>query len=176
MKFHHVLGILSACAISLLAIEQFVHTKTDLPDIKMAQNGLPFSLIEAYPQYRVIATHYRTDKHELRYILVNPTAFNALQAKKNVLPDGSIIVKIGWSVKPMSSFNAALEADVLQRIEYMYKDTKRFNHNGDHWGYARFVKKNGVYSSWEGDTQSCVACHSSVKASDYLFTQLQQTF
>ena len=46
------------------------------------------------------------------------------------MPEGSKIVKIGWSVKKMASFPTALEADEVQRVEYMVKDSKVFNSNG----------------------------------------------
>lgn len=76
----------------------------------------------------------------------------------------------------MELFPSALEADSIQRVEYMYKDTSKFNENGDNWGYARFVKKGDTYVSWRGDTKTCVACHSPAVGNDYLFTTLQQTF
>ena len=176
MKFQHTIALLAVASISLFAAQHYIEPKQPLPRLSMPHTELPFSLIQDYQHYKIVATHFRTDKKELRYILANPIAFNALQAKKKVLPNGSKIVKIGWSVKAMALFPAALEADAIQRVEYMYKDDKRFNSNGDHWGYARFVKKDGKYSSWQGDEKSCIACHSSTKESDYLFTALQKKF
>lgn len=145
-----------------------------LPDIKMPDNGLSFQLIEGYQDYTVVATHYRTDKKELRYILANPIALEALMAEKKPLPQGSKIVKIGWSVKPMATFPDALEADQIQRIEYMVKDSKNYDQNGDHWGYARYVKKGDVYVPYAKGSAECVACHASVASDDYLFTRFQK--
>ncbi|ADR34459.1 hypothetical protein Sulku_1798 [Sulfuricurvum kujiense DSM 16994] len=147
-----------------------------LPDIKMADTGLPFQKIEGYEDYRIVATHWRTDKKELRYVLANPIAYDAIKAKKLPMPEGSIMVKIGWSVKPMGAFPLALEADKLQRIEYMVKDSKHFDQNGDHWGYARFVKKGDTYVPYANGSAECVACHSSVASDDYLFSSFQPTF
>jgi len=147
-----------------------------LPDLKMADTGLPFRLIEGYPDYRIVATHWRTDKNELRYVLANPVAYDALKSNKHPMPEGSIMVKIGWSVKPMASYPDALEADKLQRIEYMVKDSKRFDNNGDHWGYARFVKKEGGYVAYPNGSQECIACHASVAPNDYLFSTYQHTY
>lgn len=147
-----------------------------LPDIKMADTGLPFQKIDGYQDYRIVATHWRTDKKELRYVLANPIAYDAIKAKKLPMPEGSIMVKIGWSVKPMSTYPDALEADKLQRIEYMVKDSKHFDQNGDHWGYARFVKKGENYVPYPNGSQECVACHASVAPNDYLFSVFQPTF
>lgn len=147
-----------------------------LPDLKMPDNNLTFSKIQGYEDFHIVASHFRTDKNEIRYILANPIAYKAMLQEKKILPEGSILVKIGWSIQTMSLFPIALEADEIQRIEYMIKDSKQFNHNGDHWGYARFVKKDGKYKSWDKGTQSCVSCHESAKENDYVFTQLQKIF
>ena len=147
-----------------------------LPDLKMADNNLSFKMIEGYQDYKIVATHFRTDKNELRYILANPIGFNALKEKSKVMPEGSKIVKIGWSVKKMASFPTALEADEVQRVEYMVKNSKVFNANGDNWGYARFIKKDGKFKAWDKGVNGCISCHSAVKDSDYLFTKLQATF
>lgn len=157
-----------------------------LPDLKMPDNNLTFKMIEGYQDYKIVATHFRTDKNELRYILANPIGYNALKRaqslplgykdKVKVMPEGSKIVKIGWSVKKMASFPTALEADKIQRVEYMIKDSKKFNAAGDNWGYARFIKKDGKYESWDKGVQGCISCHSAVKENDYLFTKMQDTF
>ncbi len=149
--------------------------KTTLPDLKMPESNLTFKMIEGYQDYKIVATHFRTDKNEIRYILANPIGYNALKEKVKKMPEGSKIVKIGWSVKTMPAFPTALEADKIQRIEYMIKDSQNFNTNGDHWGYARFVKKEGKYMAWDKGTKGCISCHSAVKETDYLFTKLQST-
>ncbi len=148
----------------------------NLPLLQMPDNNLTFKMIEGYQDYKIVATHFRTDKNELRYILANEIGYNALKEKVKVMPEGSKIVKIGWSVKKMPTFPTALEADQIQRIEYMVKDSKKFDANGDNWGYARFVKKDGKFKSWDKGVQSCISCHSGVKENDYLFTKMQKTF
>jgi len=154
----------------------YLTDNSKVPDIKMPDNNLSFKMIEGYQNYKVIATHFRTDKNEIRYILANPIAFNALRSGQNPLPEGSKIVKIGWSVKKMLSWPGAFEADKILRVEYMVKDSKKFNYNGDHWGYARFIKTKNGYKPWNKGTQSCIKCHSIVKNNDYLFTKYQERF
>lgn len=151
------------------------HT-TKLPELKMPDNNLTFQMIDGYQDYKIVATHFRTDKNELRYVLANPVGYNALKEKLKVMPEGSKIVKIGWSVKKMGLFPTALEADKIQRIEYMVKDSKHFNANGDNWGYARFVKKAKKFKAWDKGTKGCISCHTTAKDSDFLFSSLQSTF
>lgn len=161
---------------SIFASDIYKSYETQLPELKMPDNNLTFKMIDGYQDYKIVATHFRTDKNELRYILANPIGYNALKAKTKVMPEGSKIIKIGWSVKKMSLFPTALEADAIQRVEYMVKDSKQFNANGDNWGYARFLKKGDGYESWKKGTDGCISCHSAAKGSDYLFTNLQSTF
>lgn len=169
------MSLRSFCFSAALFVSSCIAADT-LPDLKMPDTGLTFRLIDGYQDYRIVATHWRTDKNELRYVLANPIAYEALKSNKLPLPEGSIMVKIGWSVKPMSAYPDALEADKLQRIEYMVKDSKRFDHNGDHWGYARFVKKEQGYVAYPNGSQECIACHASVAPHDYLFSTFQNTY
>ncbi|HFS67940.1 MAG TPA: hypothetical protein ENK67_06995, partial [Flavobacteriia bacterium] len=138
-----------------------------VPDIEMPNNHLKFKEIEDYKNYNIVASHFRTDKNEIRYILANKIAFKAYNENKP-FPNGSKIVKIGWNVEKMSNFQLALEAKSLQRIEYMIKDAKKFSKNPGNWGYARFVKKENKYQPWKNGTQSCISCHNLAKDNGYL--------
>ncbi len=146
-----------------------------LPNLKMKNTNLAFDEISGYEDYQIVATHFRKDKNEIRYILANPVAYKALKAEKKKMPEGSKIVKIGWTVNDMSTFPAALEAKKIERVEYMIRDKDKHQEN-DGWGYARYVKKNGKYSAWGGDIQTCVSCHAGVSNNDALFTKYQRVF
>ena len=146
-----------------------------LPNLKMKNTKLSFKEIEGYENYKIVATHFRKDKKELRYILANPVAFKAMKKNKKKMPNGSKIVKIGWTVKDMKTFPTALEADKIQRVEYMIRDRKKHTES-DGWGYARFVKKGNKYKAWNGNVQSCVSCHASVRRDDGLFTKYQKMY
>ncbi|HHD72626.1 MAG TPA: cytochrome p460 [Epsilonproteobacteria bacterium] len=150
--------------------------QSEVPDLKMPGNNLSFKEIGGYQNYRIIATHFRIDKNEIRYILANPVAYNAFVKHEKPMPEGSKIVKIGWSVQKMPTWPDALEADKIQRVEFMIKNSQKFNHNGDHWGYARYIKTKDGYKPWTKGTQSCISCHASVRNNDYLFTHFQKTF
>ena len=157
------------------ASDVYLSDNTKVPNLTMKNTGLSFKDIEGYQNYKIVATHFRKDKNEIRYILANPVAYNALRNHEKVMPNGSKIVKIGWSVKKMPLWSPALEADKIQRVEYMIKDTTKHKES-DGWGYARFVKSNGKYKAWGGDPKSCVACHASAKSTDFLFTKFQNLF
>ena len=159
----------------LFASDVYLSKKAEVPDISMKNTKLNFKDIEGYQNYKIVASHFRKDKNEIRYILANPVAYNAMMANIKPLPNGSKVVKIGWSVKKMSAWQEALEADKIQRVEYMIKDSTKHKES-DGWGYARFVKKDGKYKAWDGDPKSCVACHASVKSNDFLFTKPQKLF
>ena len=170
------LFILSLILNTLFASDVYKSNEAQLPQLKMPNSPLSFQMIDGYQDYKIVATHFRTDKNELRYILANPIGYNALKAKVKVMPEGSKIVKIGWSVKKMPLFPTALEADKIQRVEYMVKDSKNFDSNGDNWGYARFIKNGDKFESWKKGTKGCINCHSVEKKNDYLFTKMQSTF
>ena len=161
---------------TVCADEAYIKDNTKFPELTMHDTKLSFKEIEGYADYKVVATHFRTDKKELRYILANALAYNALLEKKKIMPEGSKIVKIGWSVKQMLLFPDALEADKLQRVEYMLKDSKRFDSDGDNWGYARFVKKGDEFVAWKKGSKGCISCHSAASENDFLFTRLQKKF
>ncbi len=142
-------------------------------------NGISFSEIRGYETWQAVAPSYRTDKSEIRIILGNDTLVKAyregIPENGKPFPDGSILVKMGYSEKKSADFPAAIEPDVLQRVEFMIKDAKRFkNTNG--WGYARFVydAKGKTFSPYGKDAafdQECNACHTIVKARDFVFTK-----
>ncbi|RLJ69888.1 cytochrome P460 [Hydrogenivirga caldilitoris] len=143
-----------------------------------APTGLKFGLIKGYENWHVVATHFRTDKNELRYIIGNDVAVKAYRSgvplNGKEFPEGAILVKIGYSLKKNPAFEASLEPDVIQRVEYMIKDSKRFKDSGG-WGFARFVydAKDGKYKVFgksAEDYVQCFTCHKLVEKKDFVFT------
>ncbi len=162
-----IIGLISSCNDS--ENEKYIKIPSSVPNLKMPENNLSFKEIEDYKNYKIVATHFRTDKNELRYILANKKAFKAFK-NKTEFPEGSKIVKIGWSIKEMPEFSPALVQDSIRRIEYMIKRND-FDKKQGNWGYARFVNEKGTYKSWDEGTQSCVSCHDIAKKTGYVFSE-----
>jgi len=176
-----VLFAVALLTVFLFALRTGVLLAQDKYALK-APNGISFSEIRGYETWQVIAPSYRTEKNELRIILGNPVMIHAykegIPGNGKPFPEGSIIVKIGWSERKSAAFPAAIEPDVLQRVEFIVKDTKRFpDTNG--WGYARFVfdAKTGAFTPYGKDAsfmQECHQCHTLVKTKDFIFTGYPQ--
>lgn len=143
-----------------------------------APNGLSFGLIKGYENWHMVASHYRTDKKEIHVIVGNDKAIRAYATgsgkDEKPFPNGTILVKIGYSLKENPAFPSLIEPDKLQRVEYMVKDSKRFNDTGN-WGYARFVynttsSKFAPYGKGKTFATECYSCHLSVEKKDFIFT------
>jgi hypothetical protein len=143
-----------------------------------AKNGISFSEIRGYETWQVVAPSRRTDNNELRIILGNATMINAykegIPGNGKPFPEGSVIVKIGWSEKKSPDFPAAFEPDELRRVEFIMKDLKRFPDTSG-WGYARFLYdvKTSTFTPYGKDAsfaQECHQCHTVVKGRDFIFT------
>ena len=143
-----------------------------------APNGIAFAEVRGYETWQVIAPSYRTDNKEVRIILGNAVMVdaykNGIPLNGKPFPEGAVIVKIGWSERISPAFPAALEPDILKRVEFIVKDSKRFpGTNG--WGYARFVydaasARFTPYGKDASFAQECHGCHTIVKAKDFIFT------
>jgi hypothetical protein len=142
-------------------------------------NGLSFSDIRGFEAWQVVAPSYRTDNKEVRFIVGNETLVNAYKSgvpgDGRPFPDGSILVKVGYSERKNADFPSALEPDVLKRVEFMMKDSKRFSDTGG-WGFARFVydANTDTFTPYGKDAsfaQECYQCHTLVKGKDFVFTK-----
>ena len=82
------------------------------------------------------------------------------------------------SERKSPDFPAAFEPDVLKRVEFIMKDSKRFTDTSG-WGYARFIfdAKTATYAPYGKDAtfvRECYQCHTIVKAKDFIFTGYPQ--
>jgi len=142
-------------------------------------NGISFSEIRDYETWQAIATSRRTDNNELRIILGNSIMINAykegIPGNGKPFPEGSTIVKIGWSERHNPDFPVAFEPDILRRVEFIIKDSRRFPDTSG-WGYARFVydAKTSTFTPYGKDSsfaRECYQCHTIVKKKDFIFTR-----
>jgi hypothetical protein len=87
-------------------------------------------------------------------------------------PEGSKIVKLQWKQKKSTEAQFSVDVpDVFTQAFVMEKDSKRFPKTGG-WGYAVY-NYDSVSNKFTADDKSLSdcgnACHTAVKAKDYIF-------
>jgi hypothetical protein len=146
--------------------------------------GIAFSDFRGYEDWSVVSSARTEDvlsKEILKVIVANPKMINAYKAgvpgNGQPFPDGSMIAKLQW--KPKKSTEAPFDVDVpdvFQQAFVMEKDSKRFAKSGG-WGYAVF-NYDAASDKFSADAKSpsdCgYACHTPVKAKDYIFHPYQK--
>src|SRR5580704_15037440 len=141
--------------------------------------GIAFSDFRGYEDWAV-ASSARTDEI-LKVIVANPTMIRAYKAgvpgNGQPFPDGSMIVKLQWKLKKSTEAPFAVEVpDVFSQAFVMEKDNKRFSKSGG-WGYAVF-NYEAASDKFTADPKSLsdcgYACHTPVKAKDYIFHPYQK--
>jgi Cytochrome P460 len=141
--------------------------------------GIAFSDFRGYEDWSVVSSA-RTDEI-LKVIVANPAMIAAFKAgvlvNGQVFPDGSMIVKLQWKVKKSTEAPFVVEVpDVFSQAFVMEKDSKRFSKSGG-WGYAVF-NYEAASDKFTADPKSLsdcgYACHTPVKAKDYIFHPYQK--
>jgi hypothetical protein len=144
--------------------------------------GLSFSEFRGYETWQTISLS-RNEK-VMAVILGNPAMIAAYQAGSPAngkpVPDGAKMAKIHWVPKPNDFFPEATVPGDLLNVDFMVKDSKRFADSGG-WGYAvfDFDAKSNTFTPGttagtppQGNDAKCgFACHTTVKARDYVFTE-----
>jgi hypothetical protein len=85
---------------------------------------------------------------------------------------GSKMAKIHWNAKKSTEAPApTLISDTLHDLDFMVRDSKRFADSGN-WGYAQFNydAASDTFKPFETGAKCGFACHTIVKAKDYVFT------
>jgi hypothetical protein len=142
-------------------------------------SGIAFSDFRGYEDWSVVSSA-RTDE-VLKVIVANPTMIKAYKAgvpgNGQPFPEGSMIAKLQW--KPKKSTEAPFVVDVpdvFVQAFLMEKDSKRFPKSGG-WGYAVF-NYEAASDKFTADPKSLsdcgYACHTPVKAKDYIFHPYQK--
>jgi hypothetical protein len=147
--------------------------------------GLSFSEFKGYESWQVISVSHN-GSGILAAILGNPAMIKAYQdgapGNGKPFPDGAKMAKIHWNPKKLESFPSATVPGTQHDMDFMVKDSKRFADSGG-WGYATFdydaasdTFTPGTLASKppQGNDAKCgFACHTGVKARDYVFTDYQ---
>ena len=147
--------------------------------------GLAFSEFRGYETWEVISVSHNGEA--LAVIVGNPAMIDAFKAgipdNGKPLPDGAKMAKIHWGAKTAESLPGQPFVPGPQHdVDLMVKDSKRFADSGG-WGYAVFVYDAASDTFRPGDTTATppqendakcgFACHTIVKARDYVFTYYQ---
>jgi hypothetical protein len=142
-------------------------------------SGIAFSDFRGYEDWATVSSAH-TDE-VLKVIVANPEMIKAFKSgipgNGQPFPDGSMIVKLQW--KPKKSTEAPFVVDVpdvFKQVFVMEKDSKRFPKSGG-WGYAVF-NYDAASDKFSPDAKSLsdcgYACHTPVKAKDYIFHPYQK--
>ena len=168
-------------ALVVLAASIFVVTLTlaaqDRSSAKVP-NGLSFAEFKGYDTWQTIAPSQTPE--ELKAILGNPVMIAALKGgipgNGTPVPDGAMMTKIDWLKQSNPESPYAVDVPkALKSVSFMVKDSKRFADSGG-WGYAQFTYVPGSDSFTPVGTGSACgyACHTRVKANDFVFTKYAQ--
>ena len=142
-------------------------------------SGIAFSDFKGYEDWSVVS-FARTDER-LKVIVANPTMIKAYKAgipgNGQPFPDGSKIVKLQWKQKKSTEAPFVVEVpDVFNEAFVIEKDSKKFPKSGG-WGYAVF-NYDAASDKFTPDPKSLSdcghACHTAVKAKDYIFHPYQK--
>ena len=170
-----------AMAVAVLAIASVVYAQGNDKYSLKSPSGIAFSDFRGYEDWSVVSTA-RTDE-VLKVIVGNPTMIKAYKSgipgNGQPFPDGSMVVKLQWKPKKSTEAQFAVDVpDVFSQAFVMEKDSKRFpvSKTGG-WGYAVF-NYDPATDKFSADAKSLSdcgnACHTVVKAKDYIFHPYQK--
>jgi Cytochrome P460 len=170
-----------AAVVWLAVVGGYASSAENKHDAKVP-GGLAMSEFEGYEGWQAISTS--GNGKVVAVILGNPVMIDAyragIPANGQPVPDGAKMAKIHWTPKKNTFFPDATVPSALANVDFMVKDSKRFADSGG-WGYAVFdydgesdTFKAGTMAGVppQGNDAKCgYACHSRVKARDYVFTE-----
>lgn len=186
-KFTIAIFAVALAAIAATQIyTQLTHTRHVYADDKandkyslQSPSGIAFSDFKGYEDWSVVSSA-RTDEI-LKVIVADPAMIDAYKAgipgNGQPFPDGSKIVKLQWKHKKSTEAPFVVEVpDVFAQVFVIEKDSKRFPKSHG-WGYAVF-NYDAASDKFAADPKSLSdcgdACHTIVKAKDYIFHPYQK--
>jgi hypothetical protein len=139
-----------------------------------APDGLAFAEFRGYEDWQTVAVSQSGNLIEV--ILANPVMIEAYRGgapgNGKPFPDGSRMAKIHWNTKKSAEAPSPTTVpDTLHDVDLMVRDSKRFADTGN-WGYAEFdyYVATDTFKPLGNDAKCGYACHTIVKAKDYVFT------
>jgi len=179
MKRKSKLTIAIATAALAALVATVVYAQNNDKYSLKSPSGIAFSDFRGYEDWSVVSSAKTDDR--LKVIVANPTMIKAYKAgipgNGQPFPDGSMIAKLQW--KPKKSTEAPFVVDVPDVFVEAFvieKDSKRFPKSAG-WGYAVF-NYDAASDKFTADPKSLSdcghACHTAVKAKDYIFHPYQK--
>ena len=167
-----------AMLVVIVAVAVYAQDKQDKYSLK-SPSGIAFSDFRGYEDWPAVSSA-RQDEI-LKVIVANPKMIAAYKAgvpgNGRLFPEGSMIVKLQWKQKKSTEAQFAVDVpDVFTQAFVMEKDNKRFPKTGG-WGYAVFNydAASGKFTADAKSLSDCGnACHTAVKAKDYIFHPYQK--
>lgn len=179
---HSLLAASAAVAVVVAGLGGRAFSAQDKYSLQV-KDGLAFSEFRGYEDWAVIAISENGDR--IAVILGNPVMIAALKEgipdNGRSFPDGAKMAKIHWIPKIQETYPGQPKVPgALHDVDFMVKDSKRFPDSGA-WGYAQFEHDPGSETFRPGslndappqanDAKCGFACHTIVKARDYVFTE-----
>jgi hypothetical protein len=172
-------------AVVLAVLGGRVLTAQDTGDARytlQVPGGLAFSEFRGYEGWQTVSISQ--NEKLMAVILANPVMIEAYKAgipdNGKPFPDGAKMAKIHWIPKKQANFPTAMVPGSLFDVDFMVKDSKRFADSAG-WGWAVFNYDAASDSFAPGtmanmppqgnDAKCGLACHTVVKARDYVFTE-----
>src|SRR5262245_31487693 len=178
-------GLLAAAAgtfsLVLAVLGGMALAQQDKYDLKVP-GGLAFSEFRGYESWQVVSASHNDRLMDV--ILANPVMIEAYAAgipgNGKAFPDGAKMAKIHWVPKMNQYFPNTAVPGAQHDVDFMVKDSKRFADSGG-WGWAMFKydAASGTFAPGTledmppqaNDAKCGLACHTKVKARDYVFTE-----
>lgn len=171
--------MIGLAALSLLVLAGTAAQGDPEPDkyaLKVPQ-GLAFAEFKGFESWETVGVSYTGETIEV--ILANPKMIEAykagIPANGKPFPDEAKMAKIHWNARQSEDAPSPTTVQGAEHdVDFMVRDSKRFAATGN-WGYAQFSRDaKGLYAP-EGTGSDCgYACHTIVKAKDYVFTAYGQ--
>jgi Cytochrome P460 len=176
-RFAAVMIIATSVAVIVAVVVTVVYAQ-DKYSLK-SPSGIAFSDFQGYEDWSVVSSA-RTDE-VLKVIVANPMMIKAykdgIPGNGKPFPDGSKIVKLQWKQKKSTEAQFVVEVpDRFTQAFVIEKDSSRFPKSGG-WGYAVFNydAPSNKFSADPTSFSDCgLACHTAVKAKDYIFHPYQK--
>ena len=140
--------------------------------------AVPVFGIKLPPGYRewglISVAHEEGKLNDLRAILGNDVAVKAARDATLPYPDGAIIARLAWDYHPLEESKEAfgtpqsfVAVSPKNGVQLMVKDARKYASTGG-WGYVQFDDGKPSATAMPG---ACFACHSIVKARDFVFNR-----